>query len=82
VPEHEVVEVHVPVYSCPVPPELNPLTLPEWPTYPGDHATDEAKRTWYVDMVSTLRARMSMMLERIDMTESLLDAYRDEARSD
>ena len=77
VPTHEVVEVKVPVSSCPPPPELPPLVLPPWPVL-ADDATPEEAKTWYVDMVETINARTSILNDRIEALEKLLASYKND----
>ena len=74
VPTHEVVEVRVPISSCPQPPDLPQLVLPPWPTLSPDATVEEIK-TWYVDIVETYYARSSIKDERIRHLEELLKSY-------
>jgi len=74
VPTHEIVEVKLPVSSCPPPPELPPVVLPEWPMLAPDATVDEIK-SWYVDIVETLYARSAIKDERIEALENILASY-------
>ncbi len=76
VPTHEIVEVKVPVSSCPPPPDLPPLLLPQWPVLQENPTADEIK-TWYVDMVGTYRARSALKDERIKALGEILASYGD-----
>ena len=76
VPTHEIVEVLVPVSSCPAPPELPPVVLPDWPILVDD-ATAEETKTWYVDMVETMYARFAILTGRIDGLNQILASYGD-----
>ena len=76
VPTHEITEVITPVYNCPEPPTLPPLTLPPWPVLGAD-ATPGQTKAWYVGMVETYRVRMFMLRERVDALNTMLGAYRE-----
>ena len=75
-PKVEIVEVKVPVYACPKPPELLPLSLSEYPTVPGVGATDSEMKAWYAAMVATLHARDSIRDNYIQYLIDLLEEYR------
>lgn len=77
VPTHEIVEVMVPVSSCPAPPVIPPTILPSWPVLPPDATTDEIK-TWYVDMVETMKAREAIAKEENDGLRGIIASYGDQ----
>ena len=74
-PTIETVEVKVPVYSCPQPPGLPPLTLPAFPQAP-ETLTDEDLKQWYVEMVAAVKVRHQILLNRIEYLEEILEEYR------
>ena len=76
VPTHEIVEVMVPVSSCPAPPVIPLMVLPAWPVLP-DTATVEEIKTWYVDMVETMMARESIAAEENDGLREIIASYGD-----
>jgi hypothetical protein len=74
-PEHTVVDNQLPIYYCPSPPELPPLVLPPWPVLP-DNPTSEEIKTWYIDMATTVKAWISILSDRSETLDGMLDAYR------
>lgn len=76
VPTHEIVEVMVPVSSCPAPPIIPPMVLPVWPALPTNATVDEIK-TWYVDMVETMMARESIAAEENAGLREIIASYGD-----
>jgi hypothetical protein len=75
-PEIRTVEVSVPIYSCPDPPELPALQLPSWGDIPEESATPEALKDWFAEMVRTVHSRDSVQSSYIDYLISLLEEYR------
>ena len=76
VPTHEIVEVKVPVSSCPPPPDIHPFAIPDWPVLPADATTEEIK-TWYVDMVETMIAREAIIEEENTSLRDVIKSYGD-----
>lgn len=76
VPTHEIVEVMVPVSSCPAPPDIPPFAIPDWPVLPTDATTEEIK-TWYVDMVETMIAREAIIEEENTSLRDIIKSYGD-----
>ena len=76
VPTHEIVEVMVPVSSCPAPPIIPPMVLPVWPALPTNATVEEIK-TWYVDMVETMMARESIAAEENEGLREIIASYGD-----
>ena len=76
IPKVETVEVKVPVYSCPSPEELPLLDLPSLPPVPQDGASESEIKAWYAQMVSAVKARQQILLNRIQLLEEFLDRYR------
>ena len=75
IPEVEIVEVLTPVLSCPPPPAIPSLSMPEWPEVPTA-ATADSIKAFYADVVSTLKARERILLERLEVLEKILGSYR------
>lgn len=74
-PTEVIVDNPIPVYSCPEPPSLPPLVLPDWPVLPDD-PTPEQVKAWYVEMVRVVHVRIDMLRQRVDTLDEMLDAYR------
>jgi hypothetical protein len=74
-PKTEILKVEVPVYSCPQPPDLPPLTLPAFPPVPQE-LEDEDLKSWYAEMVAVVKARHQILLDRIEYLEEILEEYR------
>lgn len=75
-PRVTTVEVKVPVYSCPEPPELSVLSFPEYPTVPSSDATDSEIKQFYAEMVAAVHLREQMCLDQVDYLETILEGYR------
>ena len=74
--EVRIVEVEVPVYACPSPPTVDPMTLPLYPEDPPEGSLDDVVKEWYAEMVSVAKARYKILLARIQALEEILDQYR------
>jgi len=73
--EIEIVEVKVPVYSCPQPPELPPLDVPAFFPVP-ETPTDAELKSWYAEVAVWVKARHQILLDRIEYLDSILEEYR------
>ena len=74
-PTIETVEVKVPVYSCPAPPELQSIVLPEFPGAPADLG-EEDQKSWYAQVASLVKAREKTLLEYVKYLQDILEEYR------
>ena len=71
VPEIKIVEVKVPVLSCPDVPEIPPLVLPSYPELPPD-ASEGSIKDWYAEMSTTVKLREAILTERILLLRKIL----------
>ena len=75
-PTIETVEVEVPVYSCPEPPQMPALALPALPDPPIPEVDEEGLKSWYAQVASLVKAREKIFLEYVKSLESILQEYR------
>jgi len=73
-PRVETVEVKVPVYSCPEPPELPETLLVQYPALPGN-PSDQDWKDWYAEMVATAKARHQILLDHLAHCKEILSSY-------
>ena len=71
----KILEVIVPVYSCPQPPQSLPLILPTSPPEP-ETLTEEEAKNWYAKMAVWVKVSHQMLLDRIQYLEEILEEYR------
>ena len=74
-PTDRIVEVKVPVYSCPEVPDIGQVSLPPYPQLHPD-ATDEQLKEFYASLAHTVRSRDSIQSNYIQYLLSLLEPYR------
>ena len=75
-PTIETVEVLVPTYSCPPPPEALSPEIPAFPMLPDNHLTDQEKKNWYAEVASLVKARDKILLDYVKYLQEILDEYR------
>ena len=80
IPETEIVEVLKPVRSCPAPPDIPELELPEYPEPPdimglSDKELEKSMKDWYAEVVATVKSREALFQARIDLLRQILDSY-------
>lgn len=77
-PTIETIEVKVPVYSCPPPPPLQELTVPDLPTPLELGVADNQLKDWYAQVASLVKAREKILLEYVKYLQEILDQYQQE----
>ncbi|MCK5020711.1 MAG: hypothetical protein KAS32_27065 [Candidatus Peribacteraceae bacterium] len=75
-PTLETVEVQVPVYSCPEPPQMSLPDVPALPDPPIPSADEEELKSWYAQMASLVKARERILLEYVKALQSVIEEYR------
>ncbi len=75
-PTIETVEVQVPVYSCPEPPQFPPVSLGTFPSQPDQGVSEEDLKTWYAQVASLVKAREKILLEYVKYLQEILEEYR------
>jgi hypothetical protein len=76
-PTIETVEVKVPVYSCPSPPESEMPLAPAYPILP-DQSSDQDIKAWYAEVASLVKAREKILLDYVKYLQDILEEYRTE----
>ena len=75
-PKTQTVEVKVPVYSCPPPPEVHPLELPDFPPVPHEDVSSSEVKAWYAQVVSVVKQREHLLESRVEALQEILDQYK------